>query len=78
MKTKETVNVANTDIELNGQNFQKVDTFKYLGSIITSRKKKEYNIKGKTAALNKVLNKMYISESTNVYNCHKTNYNIRL
>jgi hypothetical protein len=29
--TKETVNVANKDIELNGQNFKRVDTFKYLG-----------------------------------------------
>jgi hypothetical protein len=31
MKNKETVNVANIDIELNGQYFERVDTFKYPG-----------------------------------------------
>jgi hypothetical protein len=36
MKTKETVNVANTDTELNEQNFEKVDTFECQGSKITS------------------------------------------
>jgi hypothetical protein len=32
MKNKETINVANTGIELHGQNFERVNTFKYLRS----------------------------------------------
>jgi hypothetical protein len=36
MKSKETINVSNIDTELNGQNFERVGTFKYLGSIITT------------------------------------------
>jgi hypothetical protein len=71
MKTKETVNVANTDIELNGRNIERV--FKYLGSIITSQNKIEYDIRDQIAAaiwcfhaLNKLLSKRYISKSTKI------------
>jgi hypothetical protein len=65
MITKETVNVANTDTELNGQHVERIHTIKYLGSIITSRNKTEYDVKDKTATadwcfhtLNKMLSKM--------------------
>jgi hypothetical protein len=61
MKTKKTVNVADTDTELNGQNFERIHTFGYLGSIITSQNKIQYDIKDKTAAANwcfHALNKM--------------------
>jgi hypothetical protein len=61
MKTKETVIVANIDTELNQQNFERVHSFIYLDSIITSQNKTEYDIKDKTAADNQcfhTLNKM--------------------
>jgi hypothetical protein len=53
VKTKETVNVANKDTELNGQNFERADKFKYLGSIITSQNEREYDIKDKISAVNR-------------------------
>jgi hypothetical protein len=67
MTTSETVSVANMDTELNGQNFERVDIFKCLGSIITSQNEIEYDIKEKTVAgnwrfhaLNKMLSMRYI------------------
>jgi hypothetical protein len=89
VKTKYTVNVANIDIELNGQKFERVDTFKYLGSIITSENEIEYDIKDKISAanrcfpaLNNMLSRRYISKNTKI-RTHKTviskaNYTIQL
>jgi hypothetical protein len=42
IKTTETINVGDTGIELHRQNFKRVDTFKYLNSIITSLNETEY------------------------------------
>jgi hypothetical protein len=50
VKTKETVIVANIDIELNGQNFGSVDTFNYAVSIIASQNEIGIDIKYKIAA----------------------------
>jgi hypothetical protein len=52
-KTKETVNVANIDTELNGQNFERADKFKYLDSIITSQNERQYDIKDGISAANR-------------------------
>jgi hypothetical protein len=62
MKTKETINVSNIDTELNGQNLERVGSFKYLGSIITTQDEIEYDIITAAASqcfhtLNKMLSK---------------------
>jgi hypothetical protein len=87
MKTREAVNVANMDIELNGHNFERVDTFIYLDSIITSQNEIKYDLKDKISAanrcfhaLNKVLSKRYVRRSTKIktQNSRKTDYIIQL
>lgn len=66
VKVKEIVKVTNTDIELIGQSFWRVDAFKCLGSTITSQNEIEYEKKDKISAanrcflaLNKILSKTY-------------------
>jgi hypothetical protein len=47
MRTKKANEVVKSDITLNGQTFEEVDNFKYLGALITSQNEVEADIKEK-------------------------------
>jgi MarR-like DNA-binding transcriptional regulator SgrR of sgrS sRNA len=53
MRTKKGNEVVKSDITINGQTFEEVDNFKYLGALITSQIEVEVDRKGKIAAGNK-------------------------
>jgi MarR-like DNA-binding transcriptional regulator SgrR of sgrS sRNA len=53
MRTKKGNKVVKSDITLNGQTFEEVDNFKYLGALIISQNEVEADIKGKIAAGNR-------------------------
>jgi hypothetical protein len=53
MRSKETTGAANIDIKLNGQIYERVDNFKYLGALVTSQNEMETDIKDKIAAGNR-------------------------
>jgi hypothetical protein len=68
MRSKDIISAAKTDIELNGQIYERVDNFKYLGALFTSQNETETDIKDKNAmgnrcfrAFNKVLGTRYLS-----------------
>jgi hypothetical protein len=65
--------VVKSDITLNGQSFEQVDNFKYLGALITSQNEVKADIKGKITAGNrcyrsfsKILGIRYISKNTKI------------
>jgi hypothetical protein len=47
MRSKETIGAANVEIKLNGQIYERVDNFKYLGALVTSQNETETDIKDK-------------------------------
>jgi hypothetical protein len=47
MRSKETIGAANIEIKLNGQIYERVDNFKYLGALVTSQNETETDIKDK-------------------------------
>jgi hypothetical protein len=64
---------ANINIKLNGQIYERVDNFKYLGALVTSQNETETDIKDKIAAgnrcfraFNKMLGTRYLSKNTSM------------
>jgi hypothetical protein len=71
--SKEIIGESNIDIELNGQMFERVDNFKYLGTLFTSQNETEIDIKYKIAtgnscfrAFNKMLGTRYLSKNMKI------------
>jgi hypothetical protein len=78
MRNKETNGTANIDMKLNGQIYERVDNFKYLGALVMSLNEMETDVKDKIAAgnrcfraFNKMLGTRYLSKNLQDY--HKTN-----
>jgi hypothetical protein len=73
MRSKDIISAAKTDIELNGQIYERVDNFKYLGALVTSQNETETDIKDKIAmcnrcfrAFNKVLGTRYLNKNVKI------------
>jgi hypothetical protein len=73
MRSKDIIGAAKTGIELNGQIYERVDNFKYLGALVTSQNETETDIKDKIAmgnrcfrAFNKVLGTRYLSKNVKI------------
>jgi hypothetical protein len=47
LRSKDIISAAKTNIELNGQIYERVDNFKYLGALVTSQNETETDIKDK-------------------------------
>jgi MarR-like DNA-binding transcriptional regulator SgrR of sgrS sRNA len=50
MRTKKGNEVVKSDITLNGQTFEEIDNFKYLGALIASQNEVEADIKRKNSS----------------------------
>jgi hypothetical protein len=72
MRSNDIINAAKTDIELNGQIYERVDNFKYLAALVTPQNDTETDIKDKIAmgnrfrAFNKVLGTRYVSKNVKI------------
>jgi hypothetical protein len=72
-RSKEIIGAANADIEINGQIYEKVDNFKYLGALVTPHNETETDIKDKIAArngcfraFNKMIGTSYLSKNMKI------------
>jgi hypothetical protein len=73
MRSKYIINADKSDIELNGQIYERLDNFKYLGALVTSQNETETDIKDKITmgnrcfrAFNKVLGTRYLSKNVKI------------
>jgi hypothetical protein len=73
MRSKEIIDAANIDIKLNGQIYERVGNFKYLGTLVTSQNERETDIKDKIAmgshcfrVFNKTLGTRYLSKNMKI------------
>jgi hypothetical protein len=71
MRSKESIGAANIDIKLNGQIYERVRNFKYLGALVTSQNETETDVKDKISAgnrcfraFNKMLGTRYLSKNS--------------
>jgi hypothetical protein len=58
MRSKEIIGAANVDIKLNGQIYEKVDNFKYVGALVISHNETETDRKDTIAAANRLLSSL--------------------
>jgi hypothetical protein len=73
MRSKEIIDAANIDIKLNGQIYERVGNFKYLGTLVTSQNERETDIKVKIVmgsrcfrVFNKTLGTRYLSKNMKI------------